>query len=169
MWEFAPRSPWNAIFFALLMRIWLRGGGGLVNGACGKVRPEPCRRPCMIDRRGERPFRRPAMPYLTLSRAALGVSFILCLQLAPVQAQPFVNVATTGTNVGGCGSVTSPCRTFQYMHDQTTPGFTIVALDSGDFGVITITKSIAILAAGSRPQGGPAPTRKSRSMPARTT
>jgi len=88
------------------------------------------------------------MPYPTFARAALGAVFVLLLQLAPVQAQPFQYVATTGSDAGACGAVTAPCRTFQRVHDLVGPGFAIVALDSGDFNAVTITKSIAILARG---------------------
>jgi len=88
------------------------------------------------------------MLYLTFARAALGAVFVLILHLAPAQAQPFQYVATTGSDAGACGAVTTPCRTFQRVHDLVNPGFTIVALDSGDFNAVTITKSIAIVARG---------------------
>ena len=88
------------------------------------------------------------MPFRTLLRAVLGAMFICGLHLTPAQAQPFQYVATTGSDAGICGTITSPCRTFQRMHDLAGAGFTIVALDSGDFNAVTITKSIAIVARG---------------------
>jgi hypothetical protein len=88
------------------------------------------------------------MPFPTLARAVLGAMFICCLHLTPAQAQPFQYVATTGSDAGMCGAIVTPCRTFQRLHDLVGAGFTIVALDSGDFNAITITKSIAIVARG---------------------
>jgi len=88
------------------------------------------------------------MPYPTFARAALGAVFVLLLQLAPAKAQPFQYAATTGSDAGNCGAITTPCRTFQRVHDLVGAGFTIVALDSGDFNAVTITKSIAIVARG---------------------
>ena len=88
------------------------------------------------------------MPFRTLLRAVLGAMFICGLHLTPAQAQPFQYVATTGSDAGMCGAITTPCRTFQRMHDLAGAGITIVALDSGDFNAVTITKSIAIVARG---------------------
>src|SRR5262249_53104282 len=39
----------------------------------------------------------------------------------------------------------APCRNFQRAHDQTNEQGVITVLDSGDFGLLTITKSINIM------------------------
>lgn len=51
-----------------------------------------------------------------------------------------------GSNVPGCGAVTSPCLTFQYAHDNVVvAGGTIAVRDAGGYGPLTISKSIAII------------------------
>ncbi|MPZ55754.1 MAG: hypothetical protein GEU91_04495 [Rhizobiales bacterium] len=90
------------------------------------------------------------MPYPTLARAVLGAVFILCLQIAPAQAQQLRYVATSGSDANDCFSpnVGFVCRSLQRAHDVATPGAKIVVLNSGDFFSVTITKSIAIVATG---------------------
>lgn len=56
-------------------------------------------------------------------------------------------VAGTGSNSGGC-TITAPCQTFQYAQSKTSTGGTINVLSAGDFGPITITQSLNIVADG---------------------
>jgi hypothetical protein len=54
-------------------------------------------------------------------------------------------VSTTGTDSGNCNP-TAPCRTFNYAMTQTADGGEVVALTSGGYGAIDITKSVQIVA-----------------------
>jgi len=56
-------------------------------------------------------------------------------------------VSGTGTDAGTCPR-TAPCRTFQFAHDQTNNNGSINVLNSGNFGPVTITKPISIVADG---------------------
>jgi hypothetical protein len=49
----------------------------------------------------------------------------------------------TGNDANSC-VLALPCATFQRAHDQTSPGGEIGVLTPGDFGAVTINKSIAI-------------------------
>jgi len=88
------------------------------------------------------------MPYPTLPRAVLGAVFALCLQIAPAQAQLNRYVATFGNDANNCTHQGLACLTLQRAQDVAPPGSKIIVLDSGDFGTVTITKSIAIVATG---------------------
>ena len=70
----------------------------------------------------------------------------LGLSAAPAQAQfshTYVSAAT-GSDGNNCG-LGAPCRTFQRAHNQTNDQGEITVLDPGDFGTVTITKSISIV------------------------
>ena len=56
-------------------------------------------------------------------------------------------VSGTGTDAGTCPR-TAPCRTFQFAHDQTNNNGAINVLASGNFGPLTISKPISIVAQG---------------------
>jgi len=56
-------------------------------------------------------------------------------------------VSGTGTDAGAC-SISAPCRTFAFAHTQTTAQGAINVLSSGNFGPVTITKAISIVAQG---------------------
>ena len=56
-------------------------------------------------------------------------------------------VSGTGTDAGNC-QITAPCRTFAFAHDQTNNNGSINVLSSGNFGPLTITKPISIVADG---------------------
>jgi hypothetical protein len=62
-----------------------------------------------------------------------------------VQQRTFV--ASFGIDVDGC-KVAAPCATFAAAAAQTQEGGEIVVLDSGQFGPLTITTSIAIIGPG---------------------
>src|SRR5580704_16738162 len=54
-------------------------------------------------------------------------------------------VSSTGSDVPGCGAtVTAPCLTFAGAFASTNAGGEIDALNSGDYGAVTITHSITI-------------------------
>ncbi len=56
-------------------------------------------------------------------------------------------VSGTGTDAGNC-PITAPCRTFAFAHTQTSNNGAINVLTSGNFGPLTITKPISIVADG---------------------
>ena len=56
-------------------------------------------------------------------------------------------VSGTGSDAGNC-PITAPCRTFAFAHTQTNNNGTINVLSSGNFGPLTITKPISIVAQG---------------------
>lgn len=56
-------------------------------------------------------------------------------------------VASTGVDGNPCTRA-QPCQSFQRAHDQTIAGGVITVVDPGDYGNVTITKSISIVATG---------------------
>ena len=56
-------------------------------------------------------------------------------------------VSGTGSDAGNC-PITAPCSTFAYAHSQTNNFGAINVLSSGNFGPLTITKPISIVAQG---------------------
>ncbi|MDQ6867224.1 MAG: right-handed parallel beta-helix repeat-containing protein [Pseudomonadota bacterium] len=67
------------------------------------------------------------------------------LGAAPALAgSPVTFVSGKGADSGTCASPATPCRTFQFALDQTSPGGEIKALDPADYGPVTITNSISI-------------------------
>ena len=64
-----------------------------------------------------------------------------------VQAGSDTWVSATGSNAGTC-PITAPCRTFAFAHGQTTANGAINVLTSGNYGPLTITKAISIVADG---------------------
>jgi hypothetical protein len=71
----------------------------------------------------------------------------LAAHAAPAWAAGETWVSGSGTDTGNC-NITAPCRTFAYAHGFTTGGGTLNVLSSGNFGPLTITKSISIVAQG---------------------
>jgi hypothetical protein len=74
------------------------------------------------------------------SGAIVGAIFALSL---PAAALPKTWVASTGGGIT-C-SRASPCATFQAAHTATDAGGVISCVDAGDFGSLTISKSISII------------------------
>lgn len=57
--------------------------------------------------------------------------------------------AVSGSDNAACGAVTSPCKTFQFMHDAiVTVGGTILVRDPGSYGPVVIKNAISIVNAG---------------------
>jgi len=55
-------------------------------------------------------------------------------------------VSNHGADIPGCGPVSGPCRTFQYVHDHIVgSGGSIFVLDPGGYGPINITMSLSII------------------------
>jgi hypothetical protein len=91
------------------------------------------------------------MPHATLARAVLGAVFILCLKIAPVQAQNFQSfVSTSGSNANNCDTPAESCLSLSTALGRTNPGGKIFMLDSGDFSGVpaSIDKSVSIVAVG---------------------
>jgi len=82
--------------------------------------------------------------HLPSSATAGALALILCLGAAPAQSAPVSFVSTKGANAGNCSSPASPCLSFQYAMGQTAAGGEIQALDPGNYGPVTINKSITI-------------------------
>ena len=79
-----------------------------------------------------------------------GIFAIVCTLLTGVttaQAAIATWVSGTGTDAGNC-QITAPCRTFAFAHEQTNNNGAINVLSSGNFGPLTITKPISIVADG---------------------
>src|SRR6266498_4650850 len=87
------------------------------------------------------------MPKITLSLFVAAL-LALCLHVASAQAQlvrTCVSMAKgNDANSASFCHCTTPCRTFATAHDNTLPDGEITVLDPGDYGGLTITKSISI-------------------------
>jgi hypothetical protein len=78
-----------------------------------------------------------------LSPALVGLAFLVVNAL-PADAQNLRSwVSHNGNNANPCTS-TAPCATFSFALSQTVAGGSINCLDAGDFGAVTITKSITV-------------------------
>jgi hypothetical protein len=77
------------------------------------------------------------------------VAALLALGLGTAPAQALSNrawVSGHGSDAMGCGAPASPCRTFQYVHDNIiAAGGEIDVLDPAGFGAVTITKGLSIV------------------------
>jgi hypothetical protein len=87
------------------------------------------------------------MHHLSKLLGILATAGALLVNAASAQAAPRTFVSPSGNDNGAC-SFGAPCRTFQFAHDQTTAGGTMIVRGSANFGPLTITKSISIDAEG---------------------
>src|SRR5271163_4343915 len=88
-----------------------------------------------------------------------GALFSLCLAAVPAEATvDHTYVSGKGTDTGGCIDQATACRGFTYALAQTSPSGEIIVLDPADYGSVTITKSISIVADGGGPAGIIVPT-----------
>src|SRR5271170_3691210 len=88
-----------------------------------------------------------------------GALFSLCLATVPAEATvDHTYVSGKGTDTGGCIDQATACRGFTYALAQTSPSGEIIVLDPTDYGPVTITKSISIVADGGGPAGIIVPT-----------
>ncbi|WP_158818590.1 hypothetical protein [Methylocapsa sp. S129] len=83
---------------------------------------------------------------LKIFSAIASAVLVLCLA-APAQAQSNrAWVSGKGSDAAGCGSPATPCRSFQYVHDNIiAAGGEIDVLDPAGYGAITITKALSIV------------------------
>jgi hypothetical protein len=90
------------------------------------------------------------------SSLALGATLTLvalaprvAIAAGPGGTSPRAWVSAAGSDVAGCGTVTAPCRTFQYAHDSVvSPGGTIYVQDAGNYATavpFTISHAISII------------------------
>lgn len=79
--------------------------------------------------------------------AARSTLVLLAFGCTAAQAAPVAYVASDGNDNRGGGrcTITAPCRTFQAAHDVVDARGQVVALDSADFGPVTIGKSVSIV------------------------
>ena len=85
------------------------------------------------------------MTRITFPLSVLVIVLLGLLQAVPAQAQPIrVFVALTGADANPC-TFASPCKSVQHAHDVVAAGGEIRMLDSGSYGLLTITKAISIL------------------------
>jgi hypothetical protein len=86
---------------------------------------------------------------MSQSSLPLYAGFLSAAVLATAASSAQANqawVSGHGSDASGCGSTTSPCRSFQYAHDNIiTPGGEIDVLDPADYGPVTIAKAISIV------------------------
>ncbi len=84
-----------------------------------------------------------------MTKTCLLVAALAAFSFAPADASGLTNrawVSGHGVDQAGCGAPASPCRTFQYAHDNVVAsGGEIDVLDPGGYGPITITKAISIV------------------------
>jgi Right handed beta helix region len=78
-----------------------------------------------------------------LRRLAL-LLFILSTLPAAAQSNRVFVSARTGSDANACNSVTTPCLTFQGAVDQVAPSGSVIVLDTGGYGSVTIGKALTI-------------------------
>jgi hypothetical protein len=86
-----------------------------------------------------------------MSMVALAVAIVgwLLAVAQPAGAQSLRTfVSALGNDSSANCASTAPCRTFAGALAKTSPGGEITVLDSGDFGPVTIDKSVSIIAEG---------------------
>jgi hypothetical protein len=87
------------------------------------------------------------MLHHAISIRVLAAACGLLASASVAQAAPETWVSGTGTDAGNCPR-TAPCRTFAFAHDQTNNNGAINVLTAGNFGPLSITKPISIVADG---------------------
>lgn len=83
-------------------------------------------------------------PLLPGARTIVSVLLVLGLSAPAFGLSNRVFVSPIGKDSASCGAFTSPCKTLAGAHTQVAPGGTVVVLYSGEFGPVTITKSLTI-------------------------
>ena len=84
----------------------------------------------------------------TLPLAIAGAVIAIITTTAPARAQTISHSWISAAGSGTACTRAAPCGSFQLAHNATFPGGYISVLDSGDFGNLTISKSITIRAEG---------------------
>jgi hypothetical protein len=91
-------------------------------------------------------------------RASLRLALVFAATVtfaAAAQAIPQTFVSVSGNNANTCDR-TAPCRTFAGALTKTDVNGEIIVLDAGEYGTISITKSVRIIAEGVYASIGPA-------------
>jgi hypothetical protein len=83
-----------------------------------------------------------------LSLVTFATAAALLTSATPAKAAIETWVSGTGVDAGNVCGVTNPCRTFAYALARTNNGGTINVLTSGNYGPVTINKSVSIVADG---------------------
>jgi hypothetical protein len=83
-----------------------------------------------------------------MKTTAFLASFAAVLGLTVGEAHAIPRTFVSGTGGGAACTRAAPCATFQAAHNATDAGGEINCVDAGDFGDVTITKSIIIDCAG---------------------
>src|SRR5262245_29506097 len=79
-----------------------------------------------------------------MKTTAFLVSVAAVLGLTVGSAHAIPRTFVSGAGAGTTCTRAAPCATFQAAHNATDPGGEINCVDAGDFGDVTITKSITI-------------------------
>jgi hypothetical protein len=94
------------------------------------------------------------MTRITFSQTIAGALFSLCLAAVPAGAAlDHTYVSGTGTDTGTCVSAAVPCRTFAYALTQTAISGEIIVMNAANYGPVTITAPVSIVADGAGPAG----------------
>jgi hypothetical protein len=89
-----------------------------------------------------------------ISQLIAGACLSLGLAAVPAGANPLQTyVSGKGADTGGCDTPAKACRTFAFAIAQTAASGEIKAIDPANYGPVTITKSISIVADGGGPAG----------------
>jgi hypothetical protein len=103
---------------------------------------------------------------------AMTVIAVLINLIASIRADAAVDhtyVSGTGTDSGGCISSSSACRSFGYALSQTSASGEIIVLNPADYGPVTITQSVSIVADAGGPAGIILPSGEAITISAGTT
>jgi hypothetical protein len=86
------------------------------------------------------------MRHLSLPIGIFAVTCVLLANATPARATSYQTwVSGTGSDAGAC-PIAAPCRTFVFAFGLTNAGGVIHVVSPGDFGPLTINKSISIVA-----------------------
>jgi hypothetical protein len=89
---------------------------------------------------------------LTMGRLIFALALVLspAVLSAPAGAATLLHtwVSSSGSDLGTCGEISTPCKDLETAYENTTPGGEVTCLNSGDFGdssgTLTITTSVTI-------------------------
>jgi hypothetical protein len=77
---------------------------------------------------------------------ALGATCLFAAAASAAPTQPRAWVSGAGVDNATCGTVDSPCRTFQYVHNNVVAsGGSVYVKDPANYGQVTISKSISLI------------------------
>ena len=79
------------------------------------------------------------------SRLFLASLLLLCVLPAQAAQRTFVSTAGSDANTASSCASTTPCRGFGAALTVTDAGGEIIALSSGGYGPVTITKSVSLI------------------------